>query len=166
MKKTQFLFSYRYKKIGWYIFIPALVLGILYIAISSFTNFEISFSLNDIRVWFGMETLKKGDILDPNIFNANLLETLIPLILIIGGTFVGFSKNKNEDEFIEKIRFESLALAVYVNNIVLILCLLFVWGFDFLYVMMYNMFTLLLFFIICFYFRLYFINRKALRDEE
>ncbi|RRO26583.1 hypothetical protein [Flavobacteriaceae bacterium 14752] len=84
----------------------------------------------------------------------NVFDDICGIFIIIGGVLVGFSKNKIEDEFIMQLRLSSLALAVYVNYGVLLLAFLLVHGFDFFTVMVYNMFTLLLFFIIIFQIKL------------
>jgi hypothetical protein len=60
---------------------------------------------------------------------------------------VGFSKEKNEDEFIANLRLSSLLWAVLVNYGLLLLAFVFVYGFPFLNVMVYNMFTVLIIFI-------------------
>ncbi len=85
--------------------------------------------------------------------------------MVVAGVFIGFSRNKDEDEYIEQIRYESLQLSVYLNSIVLVVCLIFVWGLSFLPVMFCSLFSLLYFFIICFYIRVL-INKKTMRNEE
>jgi hypothetical protein len=64
--------------------------------------------------------------------------------------FVAFSKEKVEDEMISRLRLESLQWAVYVNYIVLGALIMLVHGGLFLNVMIYNMFTVLIMFIIRF----------------
>ncbi|QTY26578.1 hypothetical protein [Flavobacterium sp. CS20] len=80
----------------------------------------------------------------------NIFDDICGIFIIIGGVMLGFSKEKIEDEFIMQLRLSSLALAVYVNYGILLLAFLLVLGFDFFTVMVYNMFTLLLIFIIIF----------------
>jgi len=80
----------------------------------------------------------------------NILDDICGIFIIIGGVMVSFSKEKIEDEFITQLRLSSLALAVYVNYGILLLAFLFIHGFDFFTVMVYNMFTLLLIFITIF----------------
>ena len=78
---------------------------------------------------------------------------------------VAFSKEKHEDEFVAKTRLESLVWAIYVNYAILTLCFLFFFNMEFLLVMIFNMFTVLIFFIIRFYYVLYKSN-KSLSYEE
>jgi hypothetical protein len=64
---------------------------------------------------------------------------------------VAFSKLKTEDEYMMKIRLESLVWAVYVNFIVIIIANIAIFGIDFLDVLMLNMYTILVLFILKFY---------------
>lgn len=84
----------------------------------------------------------------------NIFDDICGIFTIIGGVMLGFSKEKIEDEFIMQLRLSSLALAVYVNYGILLLAFLFIHGLDFFTVMVYNMFTLLLFFILIFQIKL------------
>ncbi len=94
-----------------------------------------------------------------------VIDELIGLLLILGAIFIALSKEKREDEFISKIRLDSLVWAVYVNYIILILAILFIYGTVFLWALAFNMFTILLFFIIRFNWVKY-KSRKLLRDEK
>ena len=80
----------------------------------------------------------------------NILNEIIGIVLIISLLMVAFSKEKEEDELIAKIRLDSLVWATYTNYAVLLFAMLFVYGISFLWVMIINMFTILLFFIIRF----------------
>jgi hypothetical protein len=82
--------------------------------------------------------------------NNNILNEIFGILIIISSLFVAFSKEKLEDEYISKIRLESLVWAVYVNYGILLFSFLFIFDFSFLWVMIFNMFTVLLFFIIRF----------------
>ncbi|HIB36853.1 MAG TPA: hypothetical protein EYO36_04685 [Mesonia sp.] len=81
---------------------------------------------------------------------TNLLDEIIELLLIIGGICIAFSKHKDEDEFISKLRLDSLLWATYINYGVLIFSILFIYELSFFYVLVANMFTILLLFIIRF----------------
>jgi hypothetical protein len=84
-----------------------------------------------------------------------LTEEILGVGLIIGLLLTAFSREKIEDEFVGKMRAESLMWAVYVNYIILILSFLSVYGEAFFQVMVYNLFTILLFFIGRFNFLMY-----------
>lgn len=85
----------------------------------------------------------------------NILDEIAMLLFIVSGLVFAFSKEKSEDEMVAKIRVESLVWATYFNYAILAFCILFIYGLPFLNVMMYNMFTLLIFFIIRFHWMLY-----------
>lgn len=163
MKSTKFLLPSGYKKAGWWIFGITVVL----IIIHSIFQSQCDFSLNNIRELFGMEHLEgKGDFLSSSFGpNDDLLLTFIGILLIVAGVFIGFSRNKEDDEFIEQLRYESLILSLYINSGIMLLCLIFVWGLPFLWVMMINIFSILYVFIFCFYLRLY-LNKRSMRYEK
>lgn len=81
------LFPNRFKMIGWFIFIPSLILGL--ISLSGLMNFEISLPVIYNSGIFNDENhgfLKTAEIdLFPNLFG---------ILIIIGGIMVGFQKKK------------------------------------------------------------------------
>jgi hypothetical protein len=83
--------------------------------------------------------------------------------IIIALLFIAFAREKQEDEFIGKLRLESLQWAVVVNYILLIIATWLVHGFSYIDVMMYNMLTILIFFIIRFHLVL-FRNRSSINE--
>jgi uncharacterized membrane protein len=99
------------------------------------------------------------------VIETNITSTLVGALFIVGAMFVGFAKEKSEDEFIAKLRLSSLLWAVWVNYILLFLSFVFVYGMSFLSVMLYNMFTVLIIFIIRFNYILYKTSKMA-SDEE
>lgn len=156
---TKFLLANRYKKIGWFILIPAAILGL----ISVYEGFN--------RNWFQTKVFaiaNDNSTLDSQYFNfalTNITNTVFGVLFIIGAMLVSFSKEKNEDEFIANVRLSSLLWAVCVNYILLLICFVFVYGTPFLSVMLYNMFTVLIIFIIRFNYLLY-KNSKRAFDEK
>ncbi len=158
--KTKLLLPNQFKKPGWILLIPSTLLG-LFIIIS---DYEFKFlNMKVFTIYSG-----SGVFHDPVLFGmtkANLTGTLVGVLFLIGAIFVAFSKEKSEDEFIAKVRLESLLWATYINYGVLIFCFLFFYEFEFLYVMIFNMFTILIFFIIRFYYILYRAN-KSLSHEK
>nr|WP_294939306.1 hypothetical protein [uncultured Flavobacterium sp.] len=157
--KTNFLFPHSFKKIGWLLLIPTLLASVFFIL--SETEYDI-FNFKVFAIYTDA-IINKPEIF--TVITNNLQDEMLGVLLIVGGILVAFSKEKTEDEFINKIRLESLVWATYVNYAILLLCLLLIYGMPFLSVMMYNMFTLLLFFIIRFHWMLY-RNNKTTGDEE
>ncbi len=142
--KLDYLFPSKYKKIGWFIFIPTLLFGLFAII------FEYEPKFLNVKVFsFFSNNLFKEDIFF-GMLNNNILDEILGILMVIGSILVAFSKEKDEDEFISKIRLESLVWAVYLNYAILFLAILFVYSLSFLWVMIFNMFTILIFFIIRF----------------
>ena len=96
---------------------------------------------------------------------TNVTNTVAGLLFLVGALLVGFSKEKREDEFIANLRLSSLLWAVLVNSILLLLSFMFIYGIAFLHVMIYNMYTVLIIFIVRFNFILY-KNAKNMSDEK
>ena len=158
--KTKLLLPNHFKRVGWILLVPSALLGLFIII------FDYEFRFLDTKVF----TIYSGSgvFKDPVFFGlikANLTGTLVGILFLTGAIFVAFSKEKHEDEFIVKIRLESLLWATYINYGVLVLCFLFFYEFEFLYVMIFNMFTILIFFIIRYYYMLYRAN-KSLSNEK
>ena len=145
----------RYKKLGWALLIPATVLGIISIII----GFE--WLMLEVRV----PALINSELLSKTCFfcitQANIVNTLLGFLFIAGALLVSFSKEKNEDEFIASLRQSSLLWAVLLNYILLALAFLFIYGLAFLQVMLYNMFTVLIIYIVRFNYVLVRSNKSA-----
>ena len=159
--KTHFLFPNKYKKIGWMLFVPSFIASL----VIRMLNINIEENMLEMRVFA---------ILDSGIMSSNkfftiidncIVDELLLFGLIIGGILIGFSKLKIEDEFTTKIRYESLVWAIYLNYGLILLFTLFLYGVAYLDVLFYNIFTVLLFFIIRFHFMLYKLNKTSNDDE-
>ena len=142
--ETKFLFPNVFKKIGWAIFIPSLIVAILFL----FYEFEWSFL--DARVFALFNDGLMQEAKSTGMIEDNLTNELIGISLLVSAVFVAFSKEKEEDEFIMKIRLESLLWATWINAIFLLFSLLFIFGFSFFNAMLLNMYSLLILFIIRF----------------
>ena len=142
--KTNYLLSQKFKIIGLVLLVPTLLLAVLYL----FYDFELSFL--DLRVFSIINEPLLGDTAHFKFIENNITNELIAVFAILSLIFIAFSKQKIEDEFVAEIRLKSLLGATYINYLVLLFCILFFYDFTFLWVMMFNMFTLLIFFIIHF----------------
>jgi len=85
--------------------------------------------------------------------------------VILGLLFIGFSKEKTEDEQIVQLRLDSLQWAVYFNYALLIICIIMINGINFLNVLAYDIMSQLVFFIIRFRWKVYQLNRLARISE-
>lgn len=135
---TKLLLPNRYKWIGLILLLPSLILG-------------ISNLYNDFR--FEFLTIKNtgrgafdGDV--------NLTDEFALTGTILALLFIAFAREKQEDEYIESIRLKSLQWAVLVNYSLLLIATWLVHGshgFTFIDVMIYNMLTVLIIFIVRFH---------------
>ena len=149
----------KYKKVGWFILIPATILG----TILMFTNFEGMPLNTKVLSIVNNEILGKSQFF--TFINTNITNTLVGILFIVGALLVGFSKEKNEDEFITNLRQSSLLWSVLINYILLLFSFAFIYGTAFLSVMLYNMFTVLIIFIARFNYVLY-SSSKSMSDEK
>ncbi len=157
---NKLLLPNKFKLIGWCLLIPATILGLFLIFTEDFEYFSIRtkvFAIFNERFMAESQSF--------SFIETNITVTIVGVLFIIGAMFVGFSKEKREDEFIAKLRLSSLLWAVWVNYTLLFLSFLFVYGGSFFTVMMYNMFTVLIIFIVRFNYILY-KNSKAVSDEK
>jgi len=160
------LLPHRFKAIGWCILIPATMAGVYLIA----KSFEVTWLRTTVFSFFGHDGfVHNGNSLTGNhnfsFITVDVTLSLVGFLFIMGGLMVSFSKEKTEDEFISNLRLSSLLWSVWVNYVLLLIAFVFIWNFDFLSVMVYNMFTILIIFIIRFNFILY-KNSKMATDEK
>ena len=148
--KTKFLLPYRLKFVGWVLFL----LGLFLLGFALITRTEEPDFLNTEVFALAAKVIQLGETETTTYFKFienNIFDEIIELLLIIGGLCIAFSKHKNEDEFISKLRLDSLLWATYINYGVLIFSILFIYWLSFFYVLIANMITILLLFIIRFY---------------
>jgi hypothetical protein len=153
------LLSNSYKRVGWIIFFPSFISGLCVL----FFNYECSWLDTKVLSIFPTQIFGKKEYF--SIISVNLTNTIVGILFIIGCLLVGFSKEKVEDEYIAKIRLSSLLWAVFVNYILLLIAFVSIYESSFLTVMVYNMFTVLLIFILRFNYLLH-KNIKSVSDEE
>lgn len=144
------LISHRWKTLGWALTIPALLGGIFFII----TDYPDEFLKVDIPAW-----LERFLWIDDGLFSSNtkpqtlsLSDEVIAISLLLGLLLLAFSKEKLEDEWIQHVRLESFQWAILINTLLLMAFTIFIHGFPFLNVMVYNMFTPLIIFVARFYF--------------
>ena len=157
--KTNYLLPHKYKTIGWALFILGFISGLL-IYINSYQPDLFKISVLSIFDY-------KFDLNEPStvvfrIIKNNVIDEIALIAFIVGALLIGFSKEKVEDEFIYKLRTDSLVWAMLLNSAILILTIIFVYGASFIHILVFNMFTPLLFFVV----RFNFLKFKSDRDEE
>jgi hypothetical protein len=158
--KTNLLLPHRYQRLGWILLLPtAILMIVVYVfRIDSPDLFEMSvFAIADVfpfqnEVWFGMTT-------------NNVMDEILTLLFFVGALLVVFSRERTEDELISRIRMESLIWATLVNYAILALAVIFLYSLAFLQVLIFNMFTILVFFIIRFRWMMYKTKKLASNEE-
>lgn len=156
--KTNYLLPNKFKLFGWILFILGIFAGMY---------FYVSRGIESDALTIKVLTIYKDPFYgtDKGFFKLienSILDEIIALTIIIGGLLVGFTKEKIEDEFIYKLRKDSLVWAIIFNYAVLFLAIIFIYEFTFFHVLVFNMFTPLIFFIV----RFNFLKRKSLSYEE
>ena len=140
--KSSLLLPSRYKIIGILLFIPSLILGLFY-------RFrEFSFDFLTLKQSYILPLGDKSINLDEQI---NLTDEFALTGLIVGLLFIAFAREKQEDEFIHHTRLQSWQWSVLINYGLLLVATWLVHGWNFIDVMMYNMLTVLIIFIVRFH---------------
>ena len=142
------LLPIKLKKIGWIMFGITLPLGIWIL----YSGYE--FDWLNVKFYVLFPSSLYNTISRSQFLPVNLTRTIVGVLSIIGSLMVGFSKEKVEDEYIASIRTNALVWAVFVNYSLLIIAFIFIYDLSFINVMVYNMFTVLLLFIIRFHYLL------------
>ncbi len=151
------LLPHKYKLIGWVLFVPSIV------ALLIFIFFEITYTPTIMTFGFFGEGFITHSTRALTFGKIELLPNLTGILILAGGLLVMFSKEKTEDEYINQIRLNSLQYSVFLNYILLFFCIVFIHGFAFLHVMVYNLFTIIIIYILRFH---YFIYKNSTNNNE
>ena len=162
--ETRFLLPKKFKLIGWILLVPSAILGVLKIIYFPDSGLKL-LDLKVFTLYSGEFSLWGGPPVILGFDKVNITGTIIGIFFILGAVMVAFAKEKHEDEYIAKTRLESFLWATYVNYAVLLFSFIFFYGIGFMYVMIFNMFTIILLFIIRFNYVL-FRSTKSLKDEK
>ena len=162
--KTKFLLPPKFKAFGWILLSIAVI---LYFWVKVIGDIPFLANAKILCVYYSDAPLWKKPPSSQffQIHQTDIQPDIIGILFITGCLFVAFSRLKVEDEYIMKIRLESLVWATCVNFILLILAIIAIWGTDFLLVMEYNMITILILFVLRFQYVL-FLSRKIQGNEK
>lgn len=141
------LFPHSFQRIGYVLLVPFLTLSIAHM----FGNYNLP--------WLEFKMPEKSIMEFSS--SQNFTDELAAVGLIISLGFIAFSREKIEDEAIQYFRLEALQWAVYANYLVLIISILAVYGTNFFQVMAYNMFTVLIIFVLRFRYVLFQYNKAS-----
>ena len=138
--KTNYLFPASFKKIGWSLFVPSFLWGIYYMVSGKYAMIGGSKAL---ALWDGISQTNFLTITH----NDSWTEELLVILLTVSMLFIGFSREKDEDECIASIRMNALTWAILINSALLIVGSMLIFGLPYLTFMSVYMFSLLLLFI-------------------
>ena len=144
-----YLFDNKYKKISGLVFYLTSIIG-LYLLLTEriFDLFTLnvyslfSESLSDLT--YGGGWIENG-----------LGDEIFTTIIIISGLINSFSKEKIEDELISKIRLESLTMSLFISYSLVIISTFLIYNLSYMYVLVFNMFIILLLFNLIFRYKLH-----------
>lgn len=140
------LLPHSFRRIGWLLLIPAFLGGVFLMIASDFTSGP---EITTIGL-FGDEILSDQNKPAIRFDQVALLPNLVAVVFLIGGVLVMFSKQKKEDEYINQMRLKSFQSAVLINYVLLFLSIIFIHGIPFFHVMVYNLFTVIIIYILTF----------------
>jgi len=84
-------------------------------------------------------------------FTTNFADELIMILFVCGFGFIVFSKEKVEYQNLNYVRYKAIARAAVANNIFLLFSILFVYGSGFIAVLVLNLFSFSVFYLLIFY---------------
>jgi len=95
------------------------------------------------------------------LLNSEHIFAAIGIILVMGGLLlIAFSKEKIEDEQLLQLRLDSLQWAIYFNYFILIISAIFFNAFQFRAIVLFNLWSPLIVFIVRFRWKIYQLNRS------
>ena len=149
--KKNFLLPPICKRIGWILLIPALVLYVL----------TLGDVIDDYLLRFPTLCISdKGFTWEPQGMFMELSLALVVLAFL----FISFAREKDEDEMITALRFQSFAWAVKINAVLLIVGTWIIFGGLYLYFIIFCLFSIFVLYIGKFEYELY--QLKHLSHEE
>ena len=134
-----YLFPHRFRIVGWVLAIVAVV-GYLWLP-------EIHFKMPSLYFDTFFDDENESGFF--RMARTNSL-SIAMILLTIGLLFIGFSKEKVEDEFVQYLRAQSLIWATYVTAILFIATTLLIYGIAYIYVPFLVFYVFLILFIIKF----------------
>ena len=145
-----YLFSNKFKKTSGVVFYLSILVGLFLLLTDRIQDIFVVnvFSIFSYE-WFGSEQTGFGWI------ENGLGDEIFTLLIIVSGLINSFSKEKIEDELISRIRLESLSLSVFISFGLIIISTFLVFDINYMYVLVFNLFLIILLFNLIFKFRLF-----------
>lgn len=133
------LINNRWRKWGYF----TLFIGLVFSYINSFTHVRIESPVIAIYSGFMEQSLF-------TVTQTNLTDELAMFFLLLGLLILIITKEKNESELTMELRYKALIISFVINNILLILSVLLVYGTGFIGVMIASFFSQALIYLISF----------------
>lgn len=143
------LLPYSFKRIGWVLFIPTALLGLL-MAIDGFNGFP-TFLLPDSTT--GSETLSR------------VSNNIVLIGMLLGTLLITCSRERIEDELITRIRLNALLTALYATIGIAVIAALFLYDFAYLYFLIFNLCLLPVLFLVIERVMLWRLGKEAAHEE-
>ena len=145
-----YLFSNKFKKTSGVVFYLSILVGLFLLLTDRIQDIFVVnvFSIFSYE-WFGSEPKGFGWI------ENGLGDEIFTLLIIVSGVINSFSKEKIEDELISRIRLESLSLSVFISFGLIIISTFLVFNINYMYVLVFNLFLIILLFNLILKFRLF-----------
>lgn len=149
--KTKLLFPPLFKHLG----IALLVLTITVATLSTVLKFDIIEIYLKVPVLYSDMPMSSEDSVIFGIQENNISFTLLLLLSILASIFIIFSREREEDEFTSQIRLSALLWTILVNYIIYLFIIISVYGYPFLAVSQFSLFTLPIIYSLRFHYLLY-----------
>lgn len=162
MEKTKILLPNCCLPVGVVLLALGVVLGFM------FTMFDISVSWNMICQTLGLTNVAGSTAsqaegsLELSAFgsDSDLMFTTSGILFVIGSMMTGFSRLKDEDEYMTTLRLRSLVASLYLYATSMVITLICCWGVQFLVVVVYESFAMFAFYLLSFYWQVFSVRRK------
>lgn len=155
MKTNRYLLPRSFKRIGWALSIPSAIVLLTHFFSGGVHQDTFMGSL------FNTPYLRVVDVMCWD----NILLAIFMFLLMVGLLFIAFSREKTEDEYITKLRGDSLIWAVVVNAILMAVLSVTVYDGWFVFVSFFNLYTTLVLFIVKFHIVLNSFNKEMAHEE-
>jgi len=144
-----YLFDNKYKKISGLVFYLTSIIG-FYLLIT-----DIIFDLFTLNVYSLFSESFSDLTYGGGWIENGLGDEIFTTIIIISGLINSFCKEKIEDELISKIRLESLTMSLFISYGLVIISTFLIYNLSYMYVLVFNLFIILILFNLIFRYRLY-----------
>lgn len=144
--KNKFLFDTKWQKYAVLTLLTGIGLGIAYLNNSIIPILQKNKQASDL-----------GTLLERSNYQGDLALTL----MLIGLFIIGFTKHKQEDEYIDFLRYQALLKTAFFQTATIIIGTWLFGGINFLNIMLLNLFSFLVLFILIFRISLYLVKKNT-----